>query len=126
MKAVCVGEAMASEQITLAANASVSAAWDKFAKTDNWFALIRYPQGVLMGSIARAKVLEALNDGRGDQAVETLLPPKVYRVDERSTLAQALEEMNELQVNYLLVCRKDTPIGVIGSSDIIHAYKSME
>lgn len=126
MKAVCVGEAMASEQITLAANASVSAAWDEFAKTDNWFALIRNPQGVLMGSIARAKVLEALNDGRGDQAVETLLPPKVYRVDERSTLAQALEEMNELQVNYLLVCRKDAPIGVIGSSDIIHAYKSME
>lgn len=126
MKAVYVGEAMASEHITLQSNLTVREAWQTLSCTEDWFALIRNQKGSLLGSVARAKVLEALNDSRTDQPVETLLPSVVHRIDERATLSQALEKMNNLEVNYLLVCRHDTPIGVIGSSDVIHAYKTME
>ena len=79
-----------------------------------------------MGSVARAQVLEALNNHRGQEPIAALLPETVHRIQERATLAEALGEMNRYGVTYLLVCRGDIAVGVVGSSDIIHAYKNVE
>ncbi|MBA4603293.1 CBS domain-containing protein [Thermoactinomyces sp. AMNI-1] len=48
---------------------------------------------------------------------------KVYQIPEQASLANAAEKMNHHGVSYLLVCHGQTPIGVIGYSDIIHAYR---
>lgn len=126
MKAVYVGEAVAKERLTIRSNLTIQQAWQRFKQTGEWFALIRTEKGALLGSVARAQVLEALNNQRGDESVTALLPDVVHRIDERATLSEALAQMNRHGVTYLLVCRRDIGIGVIGSSDIIHAYKSME
>ncbi|QSO54796.1 chloride channel protein [Alicyclobacillus curvatus] len=126
MKAVYVGEAVAKEHLTLRSNITIEQAWERFSETKEWFAQIRTEQGVLVGSVARAQVLEALNNDRTTEAITALLPEKVHRIQERATLAEALKQMNLHGVTYLLVCRGDIAIGVVGSSDIIHAYKSME
>lgn len=126
MKAITVGEAVAKERITLLSNITVSQAWEQFSQTDEWFALVRTEKGALLGSVARAKVLEALDDHLGEELITCLLPEVVHRIQERATLADALSEMNRHGVTYLLVCRGDVAIGVIGSSDIIHSYRSVE
>nr|NNM91474.1 chloride channel protein [Bacilli bacterium] len=126
MKAVSVGEAVETHRFTLESTMTIAQAWQRFEKNKEWFALLRDAKGVLLGSVARAQVLEALNDRRSKDRLSDLLPKEIYRIDERADLAQALQMMNELHVTYLLVCRDEVPIGVIGSSDIIHAYKSME
>jgi len=126
MKAVSVGEALALEQLTIPSECTVNQAWKRFSTTNAWFALVRSHDGVLLGSIARAQVLEALNHKNSDSLVEELLPEKVHRIDERATLSDALMQMHQVGITYLLVCRSNTPIGVIGSSDIIHAYKDVE
>ncbi|WP_054967354.1 chloride channel protein [Alicyclobacillus ferrooxydans] len=126
MKAVYVGEAVAKERLTLRSNMTVDQAWERFAETGEWFALVRTEKGLLLGSVARAQVLEALNDHRNSAVVSDLLPKTVHRIQERATLADALSQMNLHHVTYLLVCRQDIPVGVIGSSDVIHAYKSVE
>lgn len=127
MRAVFVGEALANERMTLNAEMTVKQAWEKFAQCREWFAWVRDQQGTLLGSVARAQVLEALADDtrRGEHIVH-LLPKVIHRVDERATLADALDQMNRHGVTYLLVCRGDRPIGIIGSSDIVHAYKNIE
>ena len=126
MKAVSVGEAVETHRFTLESTMTIAQAWQRFEKNKEWFALLRDSKGTLLGSVARAQVLEALNDRRSKDRLSDLLPKEIYRIDERADLAQALQMMNELHVTYLLVCRDEVPIGVIGSSDIIHAYKSME
>lgn len=126
MRAVFVGEAVATARLTLSGELSVQQAWDKFSESREWFAWLRDEQGRLVGSVARAQVLEALNDGRSGDAAATLLPKVIHKVDERATLAEALDQMNRHGVTYLLVCRGDTAVGVIGSSDIVHAYKNNE
>lgn len=126
MKAVSVGEAVTKERLTLRDNMTIAWAWELFAQTTEWFALIRTEQGLLLGSVARAQVLEALTNNRMDESVVSLLPDTIHRIQERSTVAEALTEMNRHGVTYLLVCREDIPIGVIGSSDIIHAYRNVE
>ncbi|MDQ0188995.1 chloride channel protein [Alicyclobacillus cycloheptanicus] len=124
MRAVYVGEAVAAERMSLPAEMAVKQAWERFSKSQEWFAWVRDAQGRLIGSVARAQVLEALTDGRSQQLVKDLLPKVIHRVDERATLAEALDQMNRHDVTYLLVCRGDTAVGVIGSSDIVHAYKN--
>lgn len=124
MKAVTVGEAVAVERLTLSSTATVAEAWARFSDTKDWFALIRNPQGVLLGSVARAQVLEALTNHRTDEMLVDLLPETIHRIDERAPMAEALTKMHKIGVTYLLVCRNDMPIGVIGSSDIIRAYES--
>ena len=47
MKAVCVGEAVAKERLTLRSNMTIEQAWERFAQTREWFALVRNEQGVL-------------------------------------------------------------------------------
>jgi len=126
MKAVFVGEAVASEQLTFKSNMTITQAWDLFAETTVWFALVRDEHGVLLGSVARAQVLEALSNHRMDEPISDLLPETVHRIPERATLAEALAEMNRFGVTYLLVCRGDIAVGVVGSSDVIHAYKNLE
>ncbi|WDL97967.1 chloride channel protein [Alicyclobacillus sp. ALC3] len=127
MRAVFVGEALAPERMTLHAEMTVKQAWDKFGTCREWYAWVRDEQGNLVGSVARAQVLEALADEhRKGDAVAKLLPKVIHRVDERATLADALDQMNRHGVTYLLVCRGDRPIGIIGSSDIVHAYKNVE
>ncbi len=126
MKAVCVGEALPKERLSLASSLTMKQAWDCFDQTNEWFALVRSEEGTLLGSIARAQVLEALNNQHCSEQIETLLPKTIYRIQEKSTLSDALVKMHNLSVNYLLVCRGELPIGVIGSSDIIHAYKNQE
>lgn len=126
MKAVSVGEAVETHRFSLDASLTVAQAWQKFQKNIEWFALVRNAQGVVLGSVARAQVLEALNNRRANEKVTDLLPKELYRIDERADLAQALQVMNERHVTYLLVCRDEKAIGVIGSSDVIHAYKSIE
>lgn len=126
MRAVFVGEALANERMTLHAEMSVKQAWDKFASCKEWYAWVRDDQGNLVGSVARAQVLEALADDRSAEPIAKLLPKVIHRVDERATLADALDQMNRHSVTYLLVCRGDRPIGIIGSSDIVHAYKNVE
>lgn len=126
MKAVCVGEALTPERLTLTTEMSVGQAWEAFAKTSEWFALVRDEQGMMVGSVARAKVLEVLNGEGAEDGVDTLLPSVVHRIEERATLADALQKMNTLGVSYLLACRGGIPIGVIGNSDIIHAYKNID
>ena len=126
MKAVSVGEAVQTHRLTLDAALTVAQAWTQFEKNHEWFALVRNTQGIVLGSVARAQVLEALNAHKANDRVNDLLPKQIYRIDERADLAQALQMMNELHVTYLLVCRDQVPIGVIGSSDIVHAYKSVE
>ncbi|WDL96791.1 chloride channel protein [Alicyclobacillus sp. ALC3] len=126
MKAISVGEAVAKERLTLVSVMTVAEAWERFAQSAEWFALIRTEQGVLLGSVARAKVLEGLNNHRGKDSISDLLPETVHRIQERATLAEALAEMNRYGVTYLIVCRDDVAVGVIGSADIIHAYKNVE
>ncbi len=126
MKAVYVGEAVAKERMTLRSTMTVEQAWERFKQTKEWYAWIRTEQGLILGSVARAQVLEALENDRGEEPVQGLLPSTVYRIQERATLAEALVEMNQHGVTYLLVCRGDIPVGVVGSSDIVHAYKSQE
>ena len=126
MKAVSVGEAVETHRFSLDAFSTVAQAWQKFQKNSEWYALIRDAQGVVLGSVARAQVLEALNARRANEKLSDLLPKVLYRIDERADLAQALQMMNDRHVTYLLVCRDDKAIGVIGSSDVVHAYKSVE
>jgi CIC family chloride channel protein len=126
MKAIYVGEAMAVERLTLSADKTIVQAWEDFSKTKDWFALVRNRRGELLGSVARAQVLEAITRHHEEAPLESLLPQTIYRIDERATLAEALHQMNQLGVTYLLVCRKDEPIGVIGSSDLIHSYETMD
>ncbi|HSU79387.1 MAG TPA: chloride channel protein [Candidatus Angelobacter sp.] len=126
MKAIYVGEAIAVERLTVSANQTIAQAWEAFSQTKDWFALVRNRKGELLGSVARAQVLEALTTHHEEDLLESLLPQNIYRIDERATLAKALHQMNQLGVTYLLVCRKDEPIGVIGSSDIIHSYESKD
>ncbi|WP_233096130.1 chloride channel protein [Alicyclobacillus sp. SO9] len=125
MKAITVGDALATEHLALDANLTVRQAWKRFAETNAWFAHVRDEKGVVMGSVARAQVLETMNqtDGQDTIKMEELLPKTIHRIDEQATLAEALDKMHTLDVTYLLVVRKQNPIGVIGSSDIIHAYK---
>lgn len=125
MKAITVGEALATEHLGLDAAMTIRQAWKRFAETNAWFAYVRDARGTVMGSVARAQVLEAMNqaDGQDMITVESLLPATIHRIEEKSTLADALDKMHSLGVTYLLVCRDQHPIGVIGSSDIIHAYK---
>ncbi|MCL6455057.1 MAG: chloride channel protein [Alicyclobacillus sp.] len=126
MRALTVAEAVSRERLTVPARTTVTSAWARFAQSHEWFALVRSEQGVLLGSVARAQVLEALNSGRASEPIAALLPPTVYRIQERATLAEALHEMNRHDVTYLLVCRGDVPVGVIGSSDIVHAYNDLQ
>ncbi len=126
MKAVSVGEAVETHRLTLDSTLTIAEAWRCFDKNPDWFALVRNSLGIILGSVARAQVLEALNSHQANELIVKLLPKEIYRVDERADLAEALQKMNTLGVTYLLVCRNETPIGVIGSSDIIHAYKSVE
>ena len=125
MKAITVGEALATEHLSLDAGMTIRQAWKRFAETNAWFAYVRDGNGTVMGSVARAQVLETMNkpDGQDTITVEKLLPQTIHRIEEQSTLAQALDKMHSLDVTYLLVCRHGHPIGVIGSSDIIHAYR---
>ncbi|WP_169713761.1 CBS domain-containing protein [Paludifilum halophilum] len=69
--------------------------------------------------------MKALKENRGKDPVSFLLPEKIYRISEKATLAEALKKMNQLEVTYLLVCRDQTPIGVIGNADIIRAYRDV-
>lgn len=124
MKAVSVGEALATERLTIKSSATIAQAWKRFEQTTEWFALIRDEKKELLGSVARAKVLEALNSGQEQDTIDNLLPKKIYRIQENASLAEALAEMDDHGVTYLLVYRDETAIGVIGSSDIIHAYKN--
>ncbi len=126
MKATYVGEALSPSRLTMTADMTISEAWKEFSKTNDWFTHIRDADGTLLGSVARAKVLEALNTGGGGNLLGSLLPQVIHRIDEKATLADALSKMHALQVTYLLVCRDGAPIGVIGSSDIVQAYEAME
>ena len=45
---------------------------------------------------------------------------------EENRTKEGLAEMNRYGATYLLVCRGDIAVGVIGSSDIIHAYEKVE
>lgn len=126
MKAMFVGEALAKEQLTLHADARIEDAWKRFSSGTAWFALVRDDSGVLLGSVARAHILEALNNKRHDDFVSMLLPDVIHHVDERATLAEALSKMHNLHVTYLLVYRENIPIGVIGSSDIVRTYEDVE
>lgn len=126
MKAVYVGEALMPAQFSLTVDTTVEDAWAMFSERLDWYALVRNEGGQLVGSVARAKVLEALSLGRQTDTIQTLLPPVVHRISERATLAQALEKMNRHGVTYLLACRGDAPIGIIASSDVIHAYKDID
>lgn len=126
MKAISVGEALAEERLTLSSKTTMRNAWNKFSESSEWFAIVRDPQGLVIGSIARAQVLEALNSHDEDTLVEALLPKKIFQIDEGETLAEALIKMREHNVTYLLVKRGTLPLGVIGSSDIIHAYREID
>lgn len=126
MKAITVGDSVAEEHLTIPADATIAEAWKRFSLNNEWFAIVRDVQGIVIGSIARAQVLEALNSDGAGESVQTLLPEKMYCVDERATLAEALVRMRKLNVTYLLVKRDDVAIGVIGSSDIIRAYREID
>ncbi|MFD1677372.1 chloride channel protein [Alicyclobacillus fodiniaquatilis] len=126
MKAITVGEALAMERLTIPSNVTIEEAWQRFAEKTAWFAVVRNPQGVVVGSIARAQVLEALNSQHTNQLVESLLPETIYQIDESACLAEALTIMKQRNVTYLVVTRADAPLGVIGSSDIIYAYKDID
>lgn len=126
MKAIRVGEAMPLERLTLRAESTVKEAWDRFSKTGDWFAYVRDAEGTLLGSIARAQVLEALTADEGTAPLASLLPPRIYRIEEDKSLSDALLNMRQLGVTYLMVCRHDIPIGVIGTSDIVRAYEALE
>ncbi|GMA64313.1 chloride channel protein [Alicyclobacillus fastidiosus] len=125
MKAISVGEALAEERLTMPANTTVVQAWDRFSQSGEWFAVVRNEQGIVVGSVARAQVLEALNS-HYEGTVGNLLPENIFRIDEGASLAEALGDMRKHNVTYLLVTREDMPLGVIGSSDIIHAYRDVE
>lgn len=126
MRAVTVGEALKDPGLTFADKVTVEDAWAQFAKTNEWFALVRNERGVLLGSVARAKVLESLSLGQGDALVRTLLPQSMHRIDVTAPLSDALGRMNKLGVTYLLVCKATVPVGVIGSADIVRAYRGTE
>lgn len=126
MKAMYVGEVLRTERLTLREDVSLQDAWSTLSKGKEWFAVIRNSSGVILGSVARAQVLEELTEGRLTAPISSLLPPVIHRVDERATLAEALAKMHNLHVTYLLVCRGETPIGVVGSSDIVHAYQQID
>lgn len=126
MKAMLVADALPADHFSLGAGMTVYAAWQKFETTGQWYAWVRDDAGRLVGSVARAQVLEALTQGRSRERVETLLPRRVERISDRATLAEALITMQRLGVTYLLVTRGDQPVGVLGSSDIVQAYKSLE
>ncbi len=123
MKSLTVGEALPAHRLSLPADMSVAQAWTQFDKTREWFTLVRDAKGTLLGSVARAQVLEAMQRGDIGVSLDTLLPSTIAHIDHSASLADALEKMNELSVTYLLVTRNGTPIGVIGSSDIVHAYR---
>lgn len=126
MKAIAVGESLAEEKLTLSSESTVVTAWNKFYENEEWFAIVRNSQGIVIGSIARAQVLEALNNHREDTTVEMLLPKTMYDIEEKASLAEALAQMRKHNVTYLLVKRSGIPLGVIGSSDIIHAYREID
>ncbi|CAB3394438.1 chloride channel protein [Kyrpidia spormannii] len=126
LKAVCVGEALPQNHLTLPGDLTIAEAWEQFAGSREWFAWVRDASGKLIGSVARAQVLEALNQRRFLEPVVVLLPKTVHRIDEQETLAAAATKMKALGVTYLLVCRRDEPVGVIGSSDIVRAYRSLD
>lgn len=126
MKALTVGDVIQENRLVFGTKTSIETAWGSFAKTNEWFALIRDAKLGIVGSVARAQVVEALRENRGDEPLTSLLPLQMIRIDERASLAEALALMNDHGVTYLLVCRGDIGIGVVGTSDVIHAYRRVE
>lgn len=125
MKMIHVKNALRPEQLTINVEQTAMDAWKQFADTKEWFALVRDKEGKLVGSLSRAKVLEAIIRKRQFDPVSSLLTQKIFQIQERASLADAAEKMNYLGVSYLLVCHGQTPVGVVGYSDIIHAYREI-
>jgi len=126
MKALTVGDVIQENRLVFDAHTSIETAWGSFAKTSEWFALVRDAKRGVVGSVARVQVVEALRADRGGEPIHNLLPAQMVRIDERASLAEALALMNEHGVTYLLVCRGDVGIGVVGSSDVIRAYRRVD
>lgn len=126
MKAFTVADVIQPNRTVFDAGATIESAWESFERKTEWFALIRDAKRGIVGSVARAQIVEALRAGRGGEPIGNLLPADIIRIDERASLAEALALMNEHGVTYLLVCRGDVGIGVVGSSDVIRAYRRVD
>ncbi len=126
MKAFTVADVIQPNRTVFDAGATIEFAWESFERKTEWFALIRDAKRGIVGSVARAQIVEALRAGRGGEPIGNLLPADIIRIDERASLAEALALMNEHGVTYLLVCRGDVGIGVVGSSDVIRAYRRVD
>ena len=124
MQAITVAEALPENPYFISGELTIDEAWSEISTTNEWFADLKDAKGAVLGSVSRAKILEAIADGQGDQLVTILLPKQFYRIEASDTLAQALNRMHVFGVTYLLVVDHNRPIGVIGSSDIIRVYRS--
>ena len=124
MQALTVGEALPKDRYFLSSQLTVAQAWSEISKTNEWFADVHDARDAVLGSVSRAKILEALTDDKGSQPITDLLPKQLHRIEANESLATAMNRMNVFGVTYLLVVSNDHPIGVIGSSDIIGVYRS--
>ena len=124
MQAYTVGEALPKGRPFFEETDSIGQAWTEISETAEWFADVRNKNGEVIGSVPRAKILEALKEGRSNDMVTVLLPEELHRIDFNESLASALNQMHTYGVTYLLVLKDGRAVGVIGSSDIISVYRS--
>ncbi len=124
LAAVLVNEIMPKERLTINGELTLREALKVIAKTPEWFANVNDSRGNILGSVARSQILEGIQLGFGETMLLTLLPDKIGHIHEEATLSEATTMMNDLNTTYLLVVDgNDVAKGVIGSSDIVHAYQ---
>ena len=126
MQSVTISEALPQDRFMLTTMMTVRDAWASFSNSPAWFALVKNEVGEVIGSVARAKVLEALNSQLAGEPISQLLPTQMVSIDVNQTLADALTEMDRHNVTYLLVTSGGIGVDVIGSSDIIRVYRAVE
>jgi len=123
LSSVLVREAIRADKLSLQATVTLDEAWDILKDSKEWFVGVRDAQGILLGSVAKAQILERIQLGHDEDLVSSLLPVKTGRISANSTLGEASNLMNDLRTTYLVVeDDRHIPIGIIGSSDIVRAY----
>ncbi|HET7656871.1 MAG TPA: chloride channel protein, partial [Bacillales bacterium] len=124
LSSILVEEAIHPEHLSLKSTVTLEEAYHQFENKTEWFATVRDQDGTLLGSVSRSRILEQLQHKHGSDSVLTVLPEKTERIRSKATLSDASQMMNQLDVNHMLVVNDDdSPIGIIGYSDIIRCYK---